>query len=137
MAEFTEVIRHARRMCVSHDGCANGCPLHEKWGFYHGCDVIDPSYSTTDEQYKEFEQTVMQWAAAHPEPRYPTWMEWYKKTFPDAHKGLRPCPNEFYKICDMREYHGELECYECKNSPIPADIAKKLGVKPIEVDGDN
>ena len=80
---------------------------------------------------REVDRVVMDWAAAHPEPRYPTWNEWYKATFPNSNFHTIPCPSMFYKICETSNYHGEVECYECRNQPIPADIAEKLGIKPI------
>ena len=77
---------------------------------------------------EEVERRVMQWAAEHPEPVYPTWREWQHSMFPDAHKFIRPCEfgsrNRFE--CDKKI------CYECKKEPIPADIAEKLGIKPKE-----
>ena len=45
----------------------------------------------------------MEWAEAHPEPEYPTWVEWFNSM-------------------------GGVDCGE----PIPADIAEKLGIKPKE-----
>ena len=64
-----------------------------------------------------------------PAPRYPTWNEWQKSTFPDAESGLSPC--EFGNIgrfdCNAHEC-----CYDCAEHPIPADIAAKLGIRPIE-----
>lgn len=55
----------------------------------------------------KIERIVMDWAEKHPEPRCPTWAEWLKML------GVE-------KLSDI----------------IPADIAEKLGVKPIEVKND-
>ena len=71
------------------------------------------------------------WAAEHPVPRYPTWREWYTTTFPDVtHSHFFVCPGHFGDgdINACSNYH----CGECVNRPIPADIAEKLGIKPIE-----
>jgi len=56
------------------------------------------------------ERIIMKWAAANPEPRYPTWNEY---------------------LCSL--YYGKIPPY-VGNIEIPADIAKKLGVEPIRED---
>ena len=67
------------------------------------------------------------WAAEHPAPRYPTWNEWQHSMFPDANGKIIPC--SFASVakfgCDR------FLCEECREQPIPADIAEKLGIKPI------
>lgn len=130
MAEFAEVMRQAHRMCDVYDDC-NDCPLSSSnvqcamaWNYY------------TDAVLKEFEQTVRQWAKEHPEPKYPTWREWKNENFPDAPVGLTPC--SFMSRERQGKIMGEeecvfLSCADCVNTPIPADIAKKLGIRPKEV----
>lgn len=134
MAEFVEVMKQARRLCKTHghgvDSC-NKCPLSNEGECGYRCDSLDPSDELPVVSPDEFEKIVMTWASEHPEPRYPTWDEWFKKTFPDSEYTHCPCPNVFYRICNPTAYHGEVECYQCRNSPIPADIAVKLGIKPI------
>lgn len=123
MAQFSEVMRHARRMCESfRDGHCSECPIGNANALECGIKV------TSGMDCEEVERRVMQWAAKHPEPVYPTWAEWQDSTFPDAHTPIRPC--EFgskrrFK-CDGKT------CYECKLEPIPADIAERLGIKPKE-----
>ena len=129
MAEFLEVMQQAHRMCDAYDDC-NDCPLSSSnvqcamaWNYY------------TDAVLKEFEQTVMQWAKEHPEPQYPTWREWKNENFPDAPVGLTPC--SFMSRERQVKIMGEeecvfLSCADCVNTPIPADIAKKLGIRPKE-----
>lgn len=68
------------------------------------------------------------WAAEHPVPRYPTWNEWQKSTFPDAGGGMNPCSFLSYTGCNCKG----ASCGECRERQIPADIAAKLGIKPIE-----
>ena len=127
MAEFSVVMKQAQRMCAAHEsrcercafGQSDGCPFH-----------LFRSYMKSFD-FNEVEHIVMDWAAKNPEPRYPTWNEWYKATFPNSNYHTSPCPNMFYKICETGNYHGEVECYECKNRQIPADIAEKLHIKPI------
>ena len=72
------------------------------------------------------ESEIMQWAAAHPEAVYPTWVEWQKANFPDAKRSI--CMRCFAgnEVCDAFD-----SCTECLDCPIPADIAEKLGIKPI------
>lgn len=119
MAEFLEVIKQANRLCKAYVDCSD-CTLGSS---SIGCaPICDECY--TDAALKEFEQTVMQWAKEHPEPRYPTWEEWYKESFPNSISGVHPC--DFIR-CD--EFLG---CDACKDQPIPAGIAKKLGVSPKE-----
>jgi hypothetical protein len=128
MAEFTVVIKEIGRMCAAIGDC-KGCSL----GLDDDCKLLaalDENDVSLD-QIAEIERIVMDWAKENPELRYPTWNEWYKATFPNSNYHTIPCPSMFYKICETSNYHGEVECYECKNQPIPADIAEKLGIKPI------
>lgn len=124
MAEFTEVMRQARRMCEEQQNidCCVRCPINK-----NGCMVV------ADAEYVDYacaEQEIMHWAAEHPELVYPTWSEWYKKTFPDAYyNGKRICPVIFdcKKNCDS-----ETDCDKCRDRPIPPKIAEKFGIKPKE-----
>ena len=59
----------------------------------------------------ECEKIIMSWAAEHPEPVYPAWRDWLRDQYPM----LGP-----YTMTDILE------------SPIPADIAEKLGLQPKE-----
>lgn len=68
----------------------------------------------------------MDWAAEHPETRYPTWKEWSDSTFPDAYVQIAPCAFMACPIIDKK-----CSKSECLNIPIPEDIAKKLGIQPI------
>lgn len=68
------------------------------------------------------------WAAEHPAPRYPTWTEWQQKMFPDASEVMEPCS---FASVDKLGCAGLL-CRECREQPIPADIAAKLRIMPIE-----
>ena len=117
MAEFQEVTKLWRRMCISMDGndpyqkCER-CLLGEE----HICsfEISD----IQDDELHRVEETVMAWAAEHPEPVYPTWGEWLMqlgvigRTFQDM-------PNPYFAEAKAA-------------SPIPADIAQKLGLQPKE-----
>ena len=93
MAEFSEVMKHFKRGCMREYGLEGGCP------FFPTCN-IGQCRKIAFEHPDEFERRVMEWAAKHPEPKYPTWAEWLR---------------------DMN-IHGM--------DTIRADIAKKLGIKP-------
>lgn len=69
------------------------------------------------------------WAAEHPAPRYPTWREWQHSMFPGAGDDMYPCSFLSYTECRCK---GWSSCDECRGRPIPADIAEKLGIMPIE-----
>lgn len=130
MAEFAEVMRQAHRMCDVYDDC-NDCPMNSS----NVLCALASDEDYTDAVLKEFEQTVMQWAKEHPEPQYPTWKEWKNENFPDAPVGLTPC--SFMSRERQAKIMGEeecvfLSCADCVNTPIPADIAKKLGIRPKE-----
>ena len=122
MAEFKDVHRNMVRMCdamrAEDNGCAP-CPL----------DGICAKFITLSEDaIATIERVVTQWAAEHPEPVYPSWEEGWRQLFPDAK--YTPCPNNFgikYIVPDCA-YRA---CTDCKSSPMPAEVAEKLGIKPI------
>ena len=59
----------------------------------------------------------MEWAAEHPEPVYPTWAEFLHEAFCEKY----PMP-----------YRGGAAWYAfLRETPIPADIAQKLGIEPL------
>ena len=122
MAEFLEVMRQAQRMCDTYD--CDHCPLTYESVLCALASDKDLTYAVI----KKFESKVMQWAKDHPEPRYPTWEEWYTENFPDARRTLTPCT--FAPISEVR--CAETNCRACRSRPIPADIAKKLGIRPKE-----
>lgn len=123
MSEFTEVMRQARRMCETfRDGNCSKCPIGNAKALECGITA------TSEMDCKEVERRVMQWAKEHPEPVYPSWEEGWKQLFPDAK--YTPCPNSFghkYMVRDCKY----LICTDCKSNPMPAEIAEKLGIKPI------
>lgn len=121
VAEFIEVVRAKRRMCNAHAKECSECKLQGNCSLLNAC-----GYS--DDDVKKLENEVMLWAAEHPEPVYPTWVEWLSKQgFVKLNEGqfVRQAENEYI--------------YECKTvailtdkaaAPIPADIAQKLGIEP-------
>ena len=130
MAEFVEVMRQARRMCKSYGDECGPCVLHEKYGLCPLCAQTDdhiPADWKLDNM-ADVERIVMDWAAAHPEPRYPTRKEWQDTNFPNNDALMRPCIFESEEYFNCKEGDG---CEKCMNKPIPADIAEKLGIKPM------
>ena len=125
MAEFTEVMRQVKRMCDAtvsarcHE-CTLWRPETESCSLYGDDDGVD---------YADMERRVMAWAAEHPEPRYPTWREWQHSMFPNAGAIMYPCSFLSHTECKC---NGWSTCDECRERPIPADIAEKLGIRPIE-----
>ena len=124
MAEFMEVMCAARRMCKSIDDCAD-CPLTDLCYF-------DKYLKEYDGSLIQQEAVIMKWDAENPEVRYPTWREWQKENFPylpDSYPLVHPC--NFMSIYDAKcDNHSN--CGTCRDKPIPADIAEKLGIKPKE-----
>lgn len=115
MAEFQEVMRQRTRMCKSYAKCEN-C----------GLDVFSSCSNYPDDKLEMAERIIMEWAADHPEARYPTWEEWAEANFPDAYVMLLPCA---FTACPI--INKKCSKSECIKERIPDDIAKKLGIKPI------
>lgn len=124
MAEFQEVMKQRKRMCGELDCC--DCSISRiNNGFNHEtCTGLMANHPA------EAEALIMKWAAEHPEQVYPSWNDAWRQLFPDAYWVNSPCPNHFLQKersmpCDYRV------CTDCKSQPIPADIANKLGIEPI------
>ena len=110
MAEFVQTMKDWRRMCIAaNDGpdttkCGN-CPMGESR--LCGFEISDIG----DYELQEAETFITTWAAEHPEPVYPAWRDWLRNQYPMSGP---------YTMTDILE------------SPIPADIAQKLGITPKE-----
>jgi len=110
MAEFQEVMKQYYRMCETRT-CTSACPLKDEE--FDICRTIGSA--ATDYSAEEVERIVMAWAAEHPEPVYPTWIEYFLTI------GLAERCGYGYRL-RTEEF----------NKPIEPDIAKKLGVNPKE-----
>ena len=126
MSEFTETMRQAKRMCTAHGSMCrmNNCPLDNGEACRLNVDL-------DGEDYNELERIIMAWAAEHPEPVYPSWEEGWKQLFPEADIRHTLCPEVFgdkYR-CDW--CHDVNDCDVCLERPMPAEVAEKLGIKPI------
>lgn len=110
MAEFQEVMKQRDRMCkhyLSTDHNCENCPLDKARK-----STILQCFRYIAEYYQEAENVIMSWAAEHPEPVYPTWVEWLRQN------GVVPR--------DQKCFHDWLL------KPIPTDIAEQLGIEPTE-----
>lgn len=125
MAEFVDVMKTAMRMCESIDKCGD-CPLMDASTELCYLDKCPKEYN--DKDFIRHEAAIMKWASEHPEVRYPTWREWQRDHFRDAESTIRPCMYINYTNAHCRDYK---DCADCANQPIPADVAKKLGIQPI------
>lgn len=116
--EFKEVMRQRNRMCRIYYGHCTSCPLNAFQLCAHPEDDVLPAY----------EAVIMGWAKENPEQKYPTWIDWQQKVFPTASTMI--CP-KIYMSKEEANCFGQ-SCYECTHSPIPKEIAEKLGIKPKE-----
>lgn len=109
---FQEVVRQWKRMCETQFEC-DRCPVD---GI--GC-CGNVSALTQPEQT---EKAIRSWAAEHPEPVYPTWGEFF------VSRSMLP-----EKWDDLTSAYMNVGCVpNLIHSPIPADIAQKLGIEPKE-----
>ena len=123
MAQFVEVMNQARRICLEHSGDCDGCSLHDDDRLVCRFDLGEKYL-----YYDTAERIVLKWAAEHPKPVYPSWVDAWQQLFPGA-KNV-PCPELYFGAgCQDKSGGG---CIVCKRSPIPDEIAEKLWIKPKE-----
>jgi len=124
MAEFQAVMHEIGRICkkTCHEFICSKCILGDD------CLLSEFPANRTKESLERMERAALKWAKKHPDVRYPTWEEWQHNTFPGTTVIVPPCA--------FRRIEGPcmMTCGECRSQPIPADIAKKLGVEPIKED---
>lgn len=128
MAEFSEVMHQITQMCESMPGC-DACPLWSQDKHGEGICPFTWNEIPTVENFRQAEKIVIDWAMEYPFSPYPTWEEWRVTNFPDTSSVICPChfmtTNEWYDIsgCACED------CAVCRSKPIPAYIAKRLGIK--------
>lgn len=108
VAEFSEVIKQLGRICESNFGECDICDLRP----FCPSKALLECYAKSW-RVERLEKMVMEWAAEHPEPVYPTWEEWLitQGVIKENPNGVgRPMPKLFERI--------------------PPDIAQKLGIEP-------
>lgn len=125
MAEFQEVIKQGQRMCNHYDVC-DECPVYGIYRIDGRCIIHQCSQDGVE--LENLEAEVMKWAAAHPEPQYPSWAEWKITNFQNCICNIHLCNFAKCPFCGPSLQ----KCEKCESTPIPAYIAKKLGIKPKE-----
>lgn len=89
MADYCSVIKQFNRMCNYYKDC-HDCPMRpigrpEDRGKDEAVQNMCRAFAFYSSRV--FEYRILEWAAKHPEPVYPTWYEWLKDnglTFHDA-----------------------------------------------------
>lgn len=107
MADFVQMMKDWRRMCEHYNRCVD-CPMSEK----QKC--ISPYHNEWKMDFSIAEAMIKEWAAEHPEPVYETWLEFIKR----YETGKPKSDDDFI--------------YWMAITPIPAEIAQKLGIQPKE-----
>lgn len=122
MADFVQTMKDWKRMCDTYDYCSD-CPLNDD---RETC--IHASRGKWPNSVDNLERRVMAWAAEHPEPVYPTWLEWLKSM------GVIPYLMGLVTVRDVDGTFedGHVNITENAFKEIPADIAEKLGLQPKE-----
>ena len=119
IAAFNFTMNQWRRMCNyyadKYTRCSNDCPILSV--YEEGCGAIYENEFAYKVSYAELENLVIEWAKENPEPVYPTWKEVCKEL------GLVTVS------VDSNGYKKTTYNWE---KQIPAEIARKLGVKPKE-----
>lgn len=110
MAEFKEVLKIRKRMCDSMDQYCTNCPLER----------FDDCETPLIDEWDEYEKEIIQWAYGHHELQYPTWREWQDENFPDASIEAN--------LCNFAKCNAVCPGSNCRDWPIPAEIAEKLHI---------
>lgn len=117
MAEFQEVMKQWVRVRKATASNLDGNVLS-----------VYPLEDYDDRLIADIEKNVMQWAADHPEPVYPTWFEWLEQ----VNVAGRAYDPEPYYSGDKEVYLRTAAFTPKAFEAIPADIAQKLGIEPKE-----
>lgn len=117
MAEFKDIVQGFNRMCDSYNTPpCEGCPMD-----IHSIDRSD-CMSRLFAKPDKYEGRVLKWIEKHPAPVYPTWLELAAQQGFKIEEG-KQCTNEEQLLILLMA---------SVNTPIPADIAQKLGIEPRE-----
>ena len=124
MSDFVQTMKDWRRMCATYstcdDDCCKGCPVLD---YDNGCGEI---YEMGAADWKKYENAIAKWAAEHPEPKYPTWIEWLEEI---GVAGRLPSVEPVFTE-NQEFYLRKLGFTPKAHIPIPADLAEKLGLEP-------
>lgn len=105
VADFVQTMKDWERMCDTFKSC-DDCPMMNEDGWAH---ILCSEGGISNAEPEKSVEIITQWAAEHPEPVYPTWTEYFRMT------GVFPSWSG-HEILN--------------NTPIPANIAEKLGIEP-------
>ncbi len=115
MAEFTEVMNHAKIMCENIDDCRD-CPLSS---FSDECFFEDFRSSS---EIQRAENVIENWWKDYVVNSNPTWRSWWLSMFPECTS--IPCPKKYFGAeCKHITLNG---CEHCLDEPIPQEIVAKL-----------
>ena len=126
MAEFSEIVKQAKRICEyysQNEGC-EGCPLSRDKTRGVSNSLCRTITSIDAQNAIEIERIVTEWAKEHPEPTYPSWHDAWQSLFPYAEE---LCPGKLFGE-DCPE---GMDCSGCVKRPMSKYVAEKLGIKPI------
>jgi len=124
MAEFVQTMNDWKRMCLSYKSCSD-CPMMDE----DGCAHVLCSEGGIQSAVPEIQEAVIEkWAAEHPEPVYPTWIEWLKSMGIIPYLDGRVVKHDY----DDNYLNGHVNVNEIIFKPIPKDVAEKLGIEPKE-----
>ena len=128
MGDFVQTMKDWRRMCKHYSdesmkngqlSCADMCPL----GTNTACGVIEDA---TDRDIEVMVKEVAKWAAEHPEPVYPNWIDWLMS------ESVIPTNYMAANSTDSGVRAGMFYVTSKAFEPIPANIAEKLRIEPKE-----
>lgn len=130
--DFAQTMKDWRRMCNAYstddDSCCEGCPVVDFRE--HGCGAIFEMEDSTD--WQRYADAIRAWAAEHPEPVYPTWAKWLHSqclaNF-DSSTDAQKLKDKYRE--SSKDVPGVWILTAFARSPIPADIAQKLGIEPL------
>lgn len=124
MAEFQEVMRQWKRMCMAMDKKAGDgescalCPLEECGAIYE---------MSQNHDWEEDAEKIMSWAAQNQEPVYPTWREYLQE---QGVLDVEYIPAASSTTSTSKSYVQTVKTLAPFYRPIPADSAEKLGIEP-------
>lgn len=124
MAEFVEILRIRRRICDS--STCDTCHILKDAPSYQSCGEL-----MSKDPYL-YEKICLDWADTHPEPVYPTWVEWHKTAFPNSDFIPNPCHFIHCIYSDKCEFDFKNIRCPLASQHIPAAIAEKFHINPIK-----
>lgn len=131
MAEFKEIIKYIVRKEANPHTLTDRVSLD----IWKDDDELYVQLNDTDVlSLNAFEADILDWAAANPEPRYPTFLEHVHSVFPnciDDEICVEYLYGEKYRtsITDCQHFN----CQQCWNRIMPKELADKLGVKKQKI----